>query len=135
MSDCVNMGNCATVIVLFHFYQLILAPLRLNVQQRCHFRNDVTSSRTGGACVFSQPIFYLQPSFIYLFIYPSPSMPPPLPALHQPASSLRPALRSGGLSHLRDATDARGHRTQHRAGPARVPHTHNRATEQKPVGR
>lgn len=59
-------------------------------------------------------------TFIYLFI----SLRIPLPHCHSPPPSA-PLLRSGGLGHLRDATDARGRRTS----PAR---SYNRGAEQKP---
>lgn len=127
MNDGVNM----------HFYQLILAPLGLYVQQqqqqRCHFLKVVTSSRIGGACVFSQPIFYLQPSFIYLFIDSPPSLPPPHTSTHflppPPSEKRRPSVTCV-MRLMHEGTEHSTERAPHESRTHT--HTHNRAAEQKP---
>lgn len=116
-----------------YFYQLILAPLR----QLCHFRKAVTSLRIGGSCVFSQPIFYLQPLFIYFSssLTVTPPLPPsqaptPSPArsLPPPPSEKRRSLVTCVMRLMHEGTEHITERAPHES----YTHTHNRAAEQKP---
>lgn len=103
--------------VLLFFFTGTLPAVKLGLPGHYKFQEAlvhltrVTSRRRGGACIFSQPIFYLQPLFIYFILSPLS------PCESGVRGHLRDVINAGGEGASRGRATVSQHRTESRTSP------------------